>query len=149
MPALRLGASARRPGTSARYDHQAPAVPHGGGRAHFATSSGTPPASADNLAAKPRLLAPPDPAALTSPPLISSAWPVVNRNTAQRYAAIGLGERSRGSTKFAWNEVCDWTIELLKRRPQSRPAIGKGAALSLKASRSARSAQVLAKCSPS
>jgi valyl-tRNA synthetase len=40
----------------------------------------------------------------------------VNRETAERYQSYGLGEAAKGLYEFAWNEVCDWTIELLKRR---------------------------------
>ncbi|WP_255004258.1 valine--tRNA ligase [Cyanobium sp. HWJ4-Hawea] len=40
----------------------------------------------------------------------------VNQETAERYGTYGLGEAAKGLYEFAWNEVCDWTIELLKRR---------------------------------
>jgi valyl-tRNA synthetase len=40
----------------------------------------------------------------------------VNRETAERYGSYALGEAAKGLYEFAWNEVCDWTIELLKRR---------------------------------
>ncbi len=46
----------------------------------------------------------------------------VKRETAERYASYGLGEAAKGLYEFAWNEVCDWTIELLKRRLNPRPA---------------------------
>ncbi|NBP98919.1 MAG: valine--tRNA ligase, partial [Synechococcaceae bacterium WB6_3A_227] len=42
----------------------------------------------------------------------------VNQETAQRYGSYALGEAAKGLYEFAWNEVCDWTIELLKRRLQ-------------------------------
>jgi len=40
----------------------------------------------------------------------------VNRETAERYGSYGLGEASKGLYEFAWNEVCDWYVELIKRR---------------------------------
>ena len=40
----------------------------------------------------------------------------VNNETAERYDRYGLGEAAKGLYEFAWNEVCDWTIELLKPR---------------------------------
>nr|WP_254934230.1 valine--tRNA ligase [Cyanobium sp. WAJ14-Wanaka] len=40
----------------------------------------------------------------------------VNQETAERYGTYGLGEAAKGLYEFAWNEVCDWTIELLKSR---------------------------------
>ncbi len=46
----------------------------------------------------------------------------VKRETAERYTSYGLGEAAKGLYEFAWNEVCDWTIELLKRRLNPRPA---------------------------
>ncbi|MCP9916281.1 valine--tRNA ligase [Cyanobium sp. ATX 6F1] len=40
----------------------------------------------------------------------------VNQGSAERYGSYALGEAAKGLYEFAWNEVCDWTIELLKRR---------------------------------
>jgi valyl-tRNA synthetase len=40
----------------------------------------------------------------------------VNRETAGRYSSYGLGEAAKGLYEFAWNEVCDWYLELSKRR---------------------------------
>ena len=40
----------------------------------------------------------------------------VNRETAARYSSYGLGEAAKGLYEFAWNEVCDWYLELSKRR---------------------------------
>jgi valyl-tRNA synthetase len=40
----------------------------------------------------------------------------VNRETAERYGSYGLGEAAKGLYEFAWNEVCDWYVELIKRR---------------------------------
>jgi valyl-tRNA synthetase len=40
----------------------------------------------------------------------------VNRETAERYGNYGLGEAAKGLYEFAWNEVCDWYVELIKRR---------------------------------
>jgi valyl-tRNA synthetase len=42
----------------------------------------------------------------------------VNRQTAERYGSYGLGEAAKGLYEFAWNEVCDWYVELIKRRLQ-------------------------------
>ena len=40
----------------------------------------------------------------------------VNRETAERYSGYGLGEAAKGLYEFAWNDVCDWYLELSKRR---------------------------------
>ncbi|MFL0790358.1 MAG: valine--tRNA ligase [Prochlorococcus sp.] len=40
----------------------------------------------------------------------------VNRETAERYGSYGLGEAAKGLYEFAWNDVCDWYLELIKRR---------------------------------
>ena len=40
----------------------------------------------------------------------------VNRETAERYGSYGLGEAAKGLYEFAWNDVCDWYLELSKRR---------------------------------
>jgi len=68
----------------------------------------------------------------------------VNRETAERYSNYGLGEAAKGLYEFAWNEVCDWYLELIKRRLQV-PAHLEGAAReeALADQRTAR--QVLAK----
>ncbi|MEB3198900.1 MAG: valine--tRNA ligase [Synechococcaceae cyanobacterium] len=42
----------------------------------------------------------------------------LNRETAERYGSYGLGEAAKGLYEFAWNEVCDWYVELIKRRLQ-------------------------------
>ncbi|MFM7086198.1 MAG: valine--tRNA ligase [Cyanobium sp.] len=39
----------------------------------------------------------------------------VNGETAERYSSYGLGEAAKGLYEFAWNEVCDWYVELIKR----------------------------------
>ncbi|MFM7640274.1 MAG: class I tRNA ligase family protein, partial [Cyanobium sp.] len=64
--------------------------------------------------------------------------------TAERYGSYGLGEAAKGLYEFAWNEVCDWYVELIKRRLQV-PADLEGAArqAALADQRTAR--QVLAK----
>jgi len=68
----------------------------------------------------------------------------VNRETAERYGSYGLGEASKGLYELAWNEICDWYVELIKRRLQV-PADLEGAArdAALADQRTAR--QVLAK----
>ncbi|MEB3184655.1 MAG: valine--tRNA ligase [Cyanobacteriota bacterium] len=68
----------------------------------------------------------------------------VNRETAARYESYGLGEAAKGLYEFAWNEVCDWYVELIKRRLQV-PAELEGAPrdAALADQRTAR--QVLAK----
>ncbi|WP_341884464.1 valine--tRNA ligase [Synechococcus sp. UW140] len=67
----------------------------------------------------PQSLGAPDPAQLQ----LADRWILarlarVNQETAQRYGSYALGEAAKGLYEFAWNEVCDWTIELLKRRLQ-------------------------------
>ncbi len=65
----------------------------------------------------PASLGDPDPAALTlADRWILSRLARVNRETAERYGSYALGEAAKGLYEFTWNEVCDWTIELLKRR---------------------------------
>ncbi|MFO8238545.1 MAG: class I tRNA ligase family protein, partial [Prochlorococcaceae cyanobacterium] len=68
----------------------------------------------------------------------------VNQGTAERYTGYGLGEAAKGLYEFAWNEVCDWYLELIKRRLQI-PAELEGAEreAALAGQRTAR--QVLAK----
>ncbi|CAK6687320.1 valine--tRNA ligase [Synechococcus sp. BA-124 BA4] len=71
----------------------------------------------------PASLGEPDPESLTlADRWILSRLARVNRETAERYGSYGLGEAAKGLYEFAWNEVCDWTIELLKRRLNPRPA---------------------------
>ncbi|MBW0167448.1 MAG: valine--tRNA ligase [Vulcanococcus sp.] len=71
-----------------------------------------------NLAGEtPASLGEPDPAALQlADRWILSRLARVNRETAERYGSYGLGEASKGLYEFAWNEVCDWYVELIKRR---------------------------------
>jgi len=65
----------------------------------------------------PASLGEPDPAALQlADRWILSRLARVNRETAERYASYGLGEAAKGLYEFAWNEVCDWYVELIKRR---------------------------------
>jgi valyl-tRNA synthetase len=72
----------------------------------------------------PASLGEPDPAALTlADRWILSRLARVNGETAERYGSYALGEAAKGLYEFAWNEVCDWTIELLKRRLNPRPAV--------------------------
>jgi valyl-tRNA synthetase len=40
----------------------------------------------------------------------------VNQETAARYSSYALGEAAKGLYEFAWNDVCDWYLELSKRR---------------------------------
>jgi valyl-tRNA synthetase len=89
----------------------------------------------------PASLGEPDPAALQlADRWILSRLARVNRETAERYGSYGLGEASKGLYEFAWNEVCDWYVELIKRRlnPGESPS-----AAALADQRTAR--QVLAK----
>ena len=93
----------------------------------------------------PESLGEPDPAALQlADRWILSRLARVNRETAERYGHYGLGEAAKGLYEFAWNEVCDWYVELIKRRLQV-PAELEGAAreAALADQRTAR--QVLAK----
>ncbi len=94
----------------------------------------------------PASLGEPDPAALTlADRWILSRLARVNGETAERYGSYSLGEAAKGLYEFAWNEVCDWTIELLKRRLNPRPAV-EGEPLSAEVLADQRVArQVLAK----
>ena len=76
--------------------------------------------------ATPSSLGQPDPDKL----LIADHW-ILSRLVrtsgamAEKLDTYGLGEAARILYEFAWNDVCDWTIELLKRRlngnnPQDR-----------------------------
>lgn len=65
----------------------------------------------------PSSLGEPDPAALQlADRWILSRLARVNRDSAERYGSYGLGEAAKGLYEFAWNEVCDWYVELIKRR---------------------------------
>jgi len=65
----------------------------------------------------PTSLGDPDPAQLQlADRWILSRLARVNRETAERYSSYGLGEAAKGLYEFAWNEVCDWYVELIKRR---------------------------------
>ena len=89
----------------------------------------------------PATLGDPDPATLQLPDRwILSRLARVNRETAERYGSYALGEAAKGLYEFAWNEVCDWYVELIKRRlnPGENPS-----AEALADQRTAR--QVLAK----
>ena len=67
--------------------------------------------------ATPASLGEPDPAALQlADRWILSRLAHVNQGTAERYGSYGLGEAAKGLYEFAWNEVCDWYVELIKRR---------------------------------
>ncbi|WP_255439302.1 valine--tRNA ligase [Synechococcus sp. LTW-R] len=89
----------------------------------------------------PASLGEPDPAALQlADRWILSRLARVNRESAERYGSYGLGEAAKGLYEFAWNELCDWYVELIKRRlnPGENPS-----AEALADQRTAR--QVLAK----
>ena len=67
--------------------------------------------------ATPRSLGQPDPDKLS----ITDRWILsrlvrTSRTMADKLENYGLGEAARTLYEFAWNDVCDWTIELLKRR---------------------------------
>ncbi|MCP9887620.1 valine--tRNA ligase [Cyanobium sp. ATX 6A2] len=67
----------------------------------------------------PASLGEPEPAALQlADRWILSRLARVNQGTAERYTGYGLGEAAKGLYEFAWNEVCDWYLELIKRRLQ-------------------------------
>ncbi|MEB3332229.1 MAG: valine--tRNA ligase [Synechococcaceae cyanobacterium] len=87
----------------------------------------------------------PDPAALQlADRWILSRLARVNRETAQRYGSYGLGEAAKGLYEFAWNEVCDWYVELIKRRLQVPAELeGEARAAALADQRTAR--QVLSR----
>lgn len=40
----------------------------------------------------------------------------VNREICSRYENYNLGEAAKGLYEFAWNDLCDWYVELIKRR---------------------------------
>ena len=40
----------------------------------------------------------------------------VNEETSARFTCYSLGEAAKGLYEFAWNDVCDWYLELIKRR---------------------------------
>ena len=71
-----------------------------------------------NLAGEtPASLGEPEPATLQlADRWILSRLARINRETADRYESYGLGEAAKGLYEFAWNEVCDWYVELIKRR---------------------------------
>jgi valyl-tRNA synthetase len=93
----------------------------------------------------PASLGEPDPASLQlTDRWILSRLARVNRETAERYASYGLGEAAKGLYEFAWNEVCDRYVELIKRRLQVPADLdGAARAAALADQRTAR--QVLAK----
>ncbi|MFM2080342.1 MAG: hypothetical protein RLZZ219_1024, partial [Cyanobacteriota bacterium] len=93
----------------------------------------------------PASLGEPDPAALQlADRWILSRLARVNQGTAERYGSYGLGEAAKGLYEFAWNEVCDWYVELIKRRLQvSVDLEGEARTAALADQRTAR--QVLAK----
>ena len=67
--------------------------------------------------ATPAELGEPDPSALQlADRWILSRLARVNRETAARYSSYALGEAAKGLYEFAWNDVCDWYLELSKRR---------------------------------
>ena len=67
--------------------------------------------------ATPAQLGEPDPSALQlADRWILSRLARVNRETAARYSSYALGEAAKGLYEFAWNDVCDWYLELSKRR---------------------------------
>jgi len=93
----------------------------------------------------PASLGEPDPAALQlADRWILSRLARVNRETAERYGSYGLGEAAKGLYEFAWNEVCDWYVELIKRRLQV-PAELEGAAQEAALADQRVARQVLAK----
>ena len=93
----------------------------------------------------PASLGEPDPATLKlADRWILSRLARVNRDTAERYGSYGLGEAAKGLYEFAWNEVCDWYLELIKRRLQV-PVELEGAALAAALADQRTARQVLAK----
>jgi valyl-tRNA synthetase len=93
----------------------------------------------------PASLGEPDPSALRlADRWILSRLARLNQETAQRYGSYGLGEAAKGLYEFAWNEVCDWYLELIKRRLQVPADLeGEARAAAVADQRTAR--QVLAK----
>ena len=65
----------------------------------------------------PSSLGEPDPASLQlADRWILSRLARVNLETAERFGSYRLGEAAKGLYEFAWNDVCDWYLELSKRR---------------------------------
>ncbi|MFL0736784.1 MAG: class I tRNA ligase family protein, partial [Prochlorococcus sp.] len=65
----------------------------------------------------PASLGEPDPASLQlADRWILSRLARVNLETAERFGSYRLGEAAKGLYEFAWNDVCDWYLELSKRR---------------------------------
>jgi valyl-tRNA synthetase len=52
----------------------------------------------------------------------------VNRETADLYGSYRLGEAAKGLYEFAWNDVCDWYIEIAKRRMSSKESSAQAVA---------------------
>jgi valyl-tRNA synthetase len=93
----------------------------------------------------PASLGEPDPEALQlADRWILSRLARVNADTAERYGSYGLGEAAKGLYEFAWNEVCDWYVELIKRRLQM-PAELEGAEREVALADQCTVRQVLAK----
>ena len=73
--------------------------------------------------ATPASLGAPDPAANSlADRWILSRLARTNRTVAGQFGSYGLGEAAKALYEFAWNEVCDWYIELAKRRLDSTTA---------------------------
>jgi valyl-tRNA synthetase len=93
----------------------------------------------------PASLGEPDPTALQlADRWILSRLARVNQGTAERYGSYALGEAAKGLYEFAWNEVCDWYVELIKRRLQV-PADLEGASREAALADQHTARQVLAK----
>ncbi|MFN9643877.1 MAG: valine--tRNA ligase [Cyanobacteriota bacterium] len=100
----------------------------------------------------PASLGAPEPAALRQegrPLQLADRWILsrlarVTRETAERYDSYALGEAAKGLWEFAWNEVCDWYLELSKRRLQVSADL-EGAALEAALADQRTARQVLAK----
>ncbi|KZR80122.1 Valine--tRNA ligase [Prochlorococcus marinus str. MIT 1342] len=65
----------------------------------------------------PASLGEPDPASLQlADRWILSRLARMNRDVAERYDSYRLGEAAKCLYEFAWNDICDWYLELSKRR---------------------------------
>ncbi|WP_320675380.1 valine--tRNA ligase [Prochlorococcus sp. MIT 1341] len=47
---------------------------------------------------------------------ILSRLATANQETCKRYQTYNLGEAAKGLYEFAWNDFCDWYLELIKKR---------------------------------
>ncbi len=59
----------------------------------------------------------------------------VNANSRAKYEKYALGEAAKGLYEFAWNDFCDWYLELIKARLNPKKDVGDSALLDQKKAR--------------